>query len=47
LSDEFKIFCQKLENPYGEGKTSEQIVEFFENLKIDKDFLIKKLTYKV
>ncbi len=47
LSDEFKTFCQKVENPYGEGKTSEQIVEFFEKLKIDKDFLIKKLTYKV
>jgi len=47
LSDEFKAFCQKVKNPYGDGKASERIVKILEELKIEKRLLIKKLTYKV
>ena len=47
LSKEFKDFCQKVKNPYGDGKAAEKIVTILEELKIDKKLLIKKLTYKV
>ncbi|MFW9947296.1 MAG: UDP-N-acetylglucosamine 2-epimerase [Candidatus Odinarchaeota archaeon] len=45
ISDEFKIKCQKTINPYGNGKASEKIVKILEDLKIDKKFLSKVLTY--
>ncbi len=47
LSKDFKEFCQTVGNPYGEGYTSEKIVKILESLKIDKNLLIKKLTYDV
>lgn len=47
LSDEFKIFCQKVKNPYGDGKASERIVKILEKIKIDKQLLIKKLSYHI
>ena len=45
LSAEFKLICQKTVNPYGNGKASEKIVKILEDLKIDKKFLSKVLTY--
>lgn len=45
LSAEFKSICQKTVNPYGNGKASEKIVKILEDLKIDKKFLSKILTY--
>lgn len=47
LSNEFKTFCHKVKNPYSDGKASERIAKFLEELKIEKRLLIKKLTYKV
>jgi len=47
LSDEFKKNCQKVKNPYGDGKASERIVKILEELEINKELLVKKLTYKV
>ena len=47
LSNEFKALCQNVRNPYGDGKASKQIVEILENLKIDKNLLVKKLTYNI
>ncbi|MFX0017197.1 MAG: UDP-N-acetylglucosamine 2-epimerase [Promethearchaeota archaeon] len=45
LSEEFKLICQKTVNPYGNGKASEKIVKILEDLKIDKRFTSKILTY--
>lgn len=47
LSNEFKSFCQKIKNPYGNGTASEQIVKILEGLEINEDLLRKRLTYKV
>jgi len=47
LSDDFKKSCEKAKNPYGDGNASERIVKILENLKIDKNLLIKKLTYDI
>lgn len=47
LTDEFKLFCQNIENPYGDGKASERIVNILENLDINKELLVKQLTYNV
>ncbi len=47
LSEEFKALCQNIKNPYGEGKSSDKIVKIIEDLQINKEFLIKKLTYEV
>ena len=47
LSVEFKEVCQNIKNPYGDGHASEKIVKILEDLQINKDLLIKKLTYKV
>lgn len=47
LSDDFKAFCQNVENPYGEGYASDEIVKVLEELKIEKSLLRKKLTYNI
>ena len=47
LSDDFKKSSEKVKNPYGDGNASERIVKILENLKIDKNLLIKKLTYDI
>ena len=47
LSAKFKEICDKVKNPYGNGKAYEKIVRFLENLQIDKNLLIKKLMYDI
>jgi len=47
LSNDTKKKCQKIINPYGDGKASDRIVKVLENLDINKKLLIKKLTYNV
>ncbi|MHA1641607.1 MAG: UDP-N-acetylglucosamine 2-epimerase [Promethearchaeota archaeon] len=47
LSNDFKKICQNVRNPYGDGKASKRIVKILENLEINKEFLIKKLTFKI
>ncbi|MFW9938511.1 MAG: UDP-N-acetylglucosamine 2-epimerase [Candidatus Thorarchaeota archaeon] len=47
MTPEFKKKCEKVINPYGDGKASERIVKIIEDLKIDKNLLIKKLTFNV
>ncbi|MFX0134332.1 MAG: UDP-N-acetylglucosamine 2-epimerase [Candidatus Hodarchaeota archaeon] len=47
LSEEFRELCQKVKNPYGDGKASERITKILEDLKIDKEFFVKRLSYDV
>ncbi|KKN24017.1 hypothetical protein LCGC14_0899150 [marine sediment metagenome] len=47
LSEEFREKCQYLKNPYGDGTASDKIVKFLEELLINEQLLVKKLTYKV
>lgn len=45
-SKEFKEYLQKkCVNPYGDGRSSEKIVELLMNTKVDEKWLIKKLMY--
>lgn len=46
LSDEFKAMLkEKCSNPYGDGHSSERILELLVNSKVDESLLVKKLTY--
>ncbi|MBO6119320.1 MAG: UDP-N-acetylglucosamine 2-epimerase (hydrolyzing) [Lachnospiraceae bacterium] len=46
VSNEFKLFLnEKCVNPYGDGHSSERILDILLNTKIDDKWLIKKLTY--
>ena len=47
LSENFKLICSKVDNPYGNGTASERIVKILEELEINKKLLIKRLTYTV
>ncbi|MFX1256305.1 MAG: UDP-N-acetylglucosamine 2-epimerase [Promethearchaeota archaeon] len=47
LSEEFKNSCQNVKNPYGDGNASDKIVKILEEVKIDKNLLVKKLTYEI
>jgi UDP-hydrolysing UDP-N-acetyl-D-glucosamine 2-epimerase len=47
LSDDFKETCQNVKNPYGEGKATEKIIQILSNLVINKNLLIKRLTYRI
>jgi len=47
LSEEFKINCQNLTNPYGDGKASQKIVKIIEKIKFDDSLLVKKLNYEI
>ncbi|MFX1384264.1 MAG: UDP-N-acetylglucosamine 2-epimerase [Promethearchaeota archaeon] len=47
LSYEFKKFCETVENPYGKGDASDKIIKILEELAVNEDLLIKKLTYEV
>jgi len=47
LSKGFKESCQKVINPYGNGTASDEIIKIIEDLEINKDLLIKRLTYTV
>lgn len=42
LSQEFKEECNKVENPYGDGTASNQIVNILEELSIDQKLIRKK-----
>ena len=46
MSEEFKEYLQKeCENPYGDGHSSERILELLINTKVDEKWIIKNLTY--
>ena len=46
MSDEFVAYLEKnCENPYGDGHSSERILELLMNMKVDEKLLTKKLTY--
>lgn len=45
LSHEFRASLKNMENPYGDGHSSERIVDILENVKIDEKLLFKQITY--
>ena len=46
MSDEFVTYLEEnCENPYGDGHSSERILELLMNTKVDEKLLTKKLTY--
>ena len=45
LSSEFRAGLRNLKNPYGDGDSSEKIVKYLLNTKIDEKLLFKELTY--
>jgi len=45
LSAEFKTIVSQAVNPYGDGASSERIVNILKNLKIDDKLLIKRITF--
>ena len=47
LSPEFKSLSQNVKNPYGDGKSSEQIIKVLEDIELNKKLLTKKLEYKI
>jgi GDP/UDP-N,N'-diacetylbacillosamine 2-epimerase (hydrolysing) len=45
LTQEFRDSLKNMDNPYGDGHSSERIVSILENLKIDEKLLFKQITY--
>ena len=46
MSDEFRGFLQReCVNPYGDGHSSERILDLLTTIKTDQKLLIKRLTY--
>jgi GDP/UDP-N,N'-diacetylbacillosamine 2-epimerase (hydrolysing) len=45
LSPNFRKSLEGIENPYGDGKSSERIVKILKNIDIDEKLLTKSLTY--
>ena len=45
ISIKFKKSIDNIKNPYGDGKSSNKIVEHLLNTKIDKDLFFKEITY--
>ena len=46
MSDEFNAYLQeKCENPYGDGHSSERILDLLMNTVVDDNMLVKMLTY--
>ena len=45
MSQEFKKGIRRMKNPYGDGRSSERIVDILRNIPIDQYLLTKKLTY--
>lgn len=45
MSKEFKISLQNITNPYGDGTSSEKIVEILQSVEINTQLLNKQLTY--
>lgn len=44
-SDEFKSTIRGMKNPYGDGRSSERIVNILKTIPIDEKLLIKKITF--
>ena len=45
ISKDFKKKLINLKNPYGDGKSSNKIVEYLLNTNIDKKLFFKEITY--
>jgi UDP-N-acetylglucosamine 2-epimerase len=45
LSLEFKAIAKASNNPYGDGRSGERIVEVLKNISIDQKLLNKEMTY--
>jgi UDP-hydrolysing UDP-N-acetyl-D-glucosamine 2-epimerase len=45
LSEEFRKKIRGMKNPYGDGKSSERIVNILKNIAIDEKLLMKKITF--
>lgn len=45
MAPEFRNKLRGMPNPYGDGRSSERIVEVMRNLRVDNQLLMKKLTY--
>ena len=46
MSDEFRFYLDKeCVNPYGDGHSSERVLDLLINTPIDQTLLVKKLTY--
>jgi GDP/UDP-N,N'-diacetylbacillosamine 2-epimerase (hydrolysing) len=43
--EEYRASLKEIKNPYGDGKSSEKIVEILRSLKIDKNLIHKNITY--
>ena len=45
LSEEFRKKIRGMKNPYGDGKSSERIVNILKSIAIDEKLLMKKITF--
>lgn len=45
LDKEFISTCRKCVNPYGDGRSSERVLEIVKSLKISKELIFKNITY--
>jgi len=45
LTSEFKLKIHGMKNPYGDGKSSERIVNILKTIPIDENLLLKKITF--
>lgn len=45
LSDQFKLKIQGMKNPYGDGKSSQRIIDVLKSIPIDENLLLKKITF--
>lgn len=45
LTPEWREKCRSVQNPYGDGKSSERIVNILKNTPINEELIIKKLSY--
>ena len=46
MSNEFRELLKKeCVNPYGDGHSSEKILDLLTNIKVDQKLLVKRLTY--
>ena len=43
----FKKICDNVKNPYGDGTSTDKIINILENLEINDRFLKKRITYEV
>lgn len=45
ISDQFKLKIQGMKNPYGDGKSSQRIINVLKSIPIDENLLLKKITF--